>query len=75
MEVVEDREAVLVLTMMVVGLSWKADNSWGGLSGADKERTELEVTLNTAVSPVQNSAALGFGLAIFQSKLGVKVKL
>ena len=53
----EDREAVLVLTMMMVGLSWKADNSWGGLSGADKERTELEVALDTAVSPVQNSAA------------------
>ena len=40
-----------MLTMMVLLLSWKADNSWGGLSGADNERSEGEVaTLHQALT-------------------------
>ena len=60
LEVMEVRLEVMeaMLTMTVLGLSWKADNSCGAVSGA-----------------VQFSPTRGSGLAIFQRKLGLNVKL
>ena len=45
----EDREAVLVWTIMVL-LSWKAVSSCGTVSGADQERTEVEAVVATLQS-------------------------